>query len=72
MLAVKKAMYGTLGELSVEMGLKRGTLKAGRHRHPDTFPKPVGQIAGHDVYLLADVQGWHGQNNVIGRPRKED
>ena len=69
MLYVKKQVFGTLGELSVEMGLKRGTLKAARHRHPDSFPKPVGEIAGHDVYLLADVEAWYSKHNTIGRPR---
>jgi hypothetical protein len=70
MLIVKKAVYGTLGELSVEMGLARGTLKAARHRHSDSFPKPVGEIAGHDVYLLSDIEPWYAAHNTIGRPKK--
>jgi hypothetical protein len=62
----KKTIYGTLADLSLEMGLKRGTLKMAKHRHPDRFPEPHGTIGGHDVYLLSDMQQFHSAHNRVG------
>lgn len=71
MLIIKKKRYGTLTDIALDLGLGRSTLKVTQKRYGDKFPKPIGYIAGAEVFDEDDVIAFREAQPPPGRPKKE-
>lgn len=55
---VQPGRYGTISDISTELGLAPATLRVYRHRSTVPFPRAAGRVGGALVYRFEDVEAW--------------